>query len=82
EQARADVHQSRIARAESASRRQQTLAALADLQNSQTALAAQLKELDASHARDLQEADARFEQNRRDATISAPKSGVVTFSRL
>ncbi|MFP3758405.1 HlyD family efflux transporter periplasmic adaptor subunit, partial [Cupriavidus sp. SIMBA_020] len=48
----------------------------------QTALAAQLKELDASHARDLQEADARFEQNRRDATISAPKSGVVTFSRL
>jgi membrane fusion protein len=82
EQARAEVHQSRIARAESASRRQQTLAALADLQNSQTALAAQLKELDASHARDLQEADARFEQNRRDATISAPKSGVVTFSRL
>ncbi len=82
EQARADLHQSRIARAESASRRQQTLAALADLQNSQTTLAAQLKELDASHARDLQEADARFEQNRRDATISAPKAGVVTFSRL
>lgn len=82
EQARADLHQSRIARAEAASRRQQTLAALADLQNSQTALAAQLKELDASHARDLQEADARFEQNRRDATISAPKAGMVTFSRL
>ncbi|WP_322059805.1 HlyD family secretion protein [Paraburkholderia sp. J63] len=82
EQARADLHQSRIARAEAASRRQQTQAALADLQNSQTALAAQLKELDASHARDLQEADARFEQNRRDATISAPKAGMVTFSRL
>ncbi|MCG5073629.1 HlyD family secretion protein [Paraburkholderia tagetis] len=82
EQARADLHQSRIGRAEAASRRQQAVAAIADLQNSQTALAAQLKELESSHARDLQEADARFEQNRRDATISAPKAGMVTFSRL
>lgn len=82
EQARADLHQSRIARAETAARRQQTLATLADLRNAQTALTAQLTELDASHARDLQDADARFEQTRRDATISAPKRGVVTFSRL
>lgn len=82
EQAREQVHQSRIARADSAARRQQALAAIADSQNTQTALAAQREALDASHARDLQDADARFEQTRRDATISAPKSGVVTFSRL
>lgn len=82
EQARADLHQSRIALAQAAARRQQTLAAIADLHNTQTSLATQLKELDAGHARDLQDADARFEQNRGDATISAPKAGLVTFSRL
>ncbi|WP_322091886.1 HlyD family efflux transporter periplasmic adaptor subunit [Paraburkholderia bannensis] len=82
EQARADLHQIRIARAEVASRREQALAALVDLRNVQTSLEAQLHELDASRARDLQDADARFEQTRRDATISAPKAGLVTFSRL
>jgi len=82
EQARADLHQNRIALAQSAAQRQQTLAAIADLHNTQTALAAQLKELDASHARDLQDANARYEQSRGDATISAPKAGTVTFSRL
>jgi membrane fusion protein len=82
EQARADLHQGRIALAQSAARRQQTLAALADARNVQTALAAQLKELDAGHIRDLQDANARFEETRRDATISAPKAGTVTFSRL
>lgn len=82
EQARSELHQSRIALAQSAARRQQTLAAIADLQNTQTALTAQLNELDASRARDLQDADARFEQTRRDATVSAPKAGIVTFSRL
>jgi membrane fusion protein len=82
EQAQADQHQSRIARAELAARRQQTVAALADLRNTQQTLNAQLHELDTSRARDLQEADARFEQTRRDATISAPKAGIVTFSRL
>lgn len=82
EQARADLHQIRIARAEVASRREQALAALVDLRNTQTSLEAQLHELDASRARDLQDADARFEQTRRDATISAPKAGLVTFSRL
>ncbi|WP_233863225.1 HlyD family efflux transporter periplasmic adaptor subunit [Paraburkholderia adhaesiva] len=82
EQARAELHQSRIALAQSAERRQQTLAAITNLQNTQTALAAQSKELDASRARDLQDADARFEQTRRDATVSAPKAGTVTFSRL
>jgi len=82
EQARADLHQSRIALAQSAARRQQAQAALADLRNTQTTLAAQLQELDAAHTRDLQEADARFERGRSDATISAPKAGTVTFSRL
>ncbi len=82
EQASADLHQSRIALAQVAARRQQTLADIADARNSQTALAAQLKQLDAGRTRDLQDADARYEQSRGDATISAPKAGVVTFSRL
>ncbi|CAD6539052.1 Colicin V secretion protein CvaA [Paraburkholderia hiiakae] len=82
EQARTELHQSRIARADVAARHQQAFAVLADLRNTQTTLAAQLQELDASHARDLQEADARFEQGRLDVTISAPKAGTVTFSRL
>ncbi|WP_322104001.1 HlyD family secretion protein [Paraburkholderia sp. J41] len=82
DQARADLHQAQIAQAESAARRQQALAAIADLHNAQTALEAQLKELEAGYARDLQDADARFEQSRRDATIAAPKAGIVTFSRL
>jgi membrane fusion protein len=82
EQASADLHQSRIALAQVAARRQQTLAGIADLRNTQTALTAQLEQLAASHTRDLQDADARYEQSRGDATISAPKAGVVTFSRL
>jgi membrane fusion protein len=82
EQASADLHQSRIALAQVAARRQQTLASIADLRNTQTALTAQLEQLAASHTRDLQDADARYEQSRGDATISAPKAGVVTFSRL
>lgn len=82
EQARADLHQNRIAVAQAVTRQQQTLVALTESRNQQTALAAQLKELDAAHARDLREADARFEETRRDVTISAPKAGTVTFSRL
>lgn len=82
EQARADLHRSEIELAQTGVRRQQTLAALADLHNTQTTLAAQLKELDAGHARDLREADARFEQGRGDSTISAPRAGLVAFSRL
>jgi membrane fusion protein len=82
EQARADLHQNRIALAQSRAKREQTLAAIADLRNTQTALTAQLDELDARHARDRIDADARFEQARRDATVSAPKAGTVTFSRL
>ncbi|WP_322029330.1 HlyD family efflux transporter periplasmic adaptor subunit [Paraburkholderia sp. J76] len=82
EQARTEVHQALIARAETASRRQQALAAVTELQNTRTSLDAELQQLEARHARDLREADARFEQTRRDVTISAPKAGMVAFSRL
>ena len=50
--------------------------------STQTGLGAQLNELDARHARELQDIRMRFEQSRRDATISAPKAGVVTYSGL
>jgi multidrug efflux pump subunit AcrA (membrane-fusion protein) len=33
-------------------------------------------------ARDVQDVQARFERERQDATVSAPKGGVVTFSGL
>ncbi|BAN25158.1 FimD/PapC N-terminal domain-containing protein [Caballeronia insecticola] len=41
-----------------------------------------LRELDARHTRDVQDVRTRFEQERQDVTISAPKGGTVTFSGL
>ncbi|NML29910.1 HlyD family secretion protein [Paraburkholderia antibiotica] len=82
EQASADVHQGKVVVAQGLARQQQLLGDVATLQSSQTDLQAQLKELDAQHARDLQDIRLRFEQLRQDATISAPQAGVVTFSNL
>ncbi|PQV52087.1 HlyD family secretion protein [Paraburkholderia sp. BL21I4N1] len=82
EQARADTHQAKVALAQSGARRQQLGAELGAAVGTQTGLAAQLNELAARHARDLQDIRVRFEQTRQDATISAPKAGVVTFSGL
>ncbi|MFM0649093.1 HlyD family efflux transporter periplasmic adaptor subunit [Paraburkholderia bryophila] len=82
EQARADTHQAKVALAQGAARRQQLGAELGAAIGTQTGLGAQLNELEARHARDLQDIRVRFEQTRQDATISAPKAGVVTFSGL
>jgi membrane fusion protein len=82
EQASADTHQAKVALAQSAARRQQIAADLGAAVGTQTGLAAQLNELDARHARELQDIRMRFEQTRQDATISAPKAGVVTYSGL
>jgi membrane fusion protein len=82
EQASADTHQAKVALAQSAARRQQLDADLGAAVGTQTGLAAQLNELDARHARELQDIRMRFEQTRQDATISAPKAGVVTYSGL
>jgi membrane fusion protein len=82
EQASADTHQAKVALAQSAARRQQLAADLGAAISTQTGLGAQLNELDARHARELQDIRMRFEQSRRDATISAPKAGVVTYSGL
>jgi membrane fusion protein len=82
EQASADTHQAKVALAQSAARRQQLDADLGTAVGTQTGLAAQLNELDARHARELQDIRMRFEQTRQDATISAPKAGVVTYSGL
>jgi membrane fusion protein len=68
--------------AQSAARRQQLNAELGAALGTQTGLGAQLTELEARHARELQDIRVRFEQIRQDATISAPKAGVVTFSGL
>lgn len=82
EQASADTHQAKVALAQSAARRQQLSADLGAAIGTQTGLGAQLNELDARHARELQDIHMRFEQTRQDATISAPKAGVVTYSGL
>ncbi len=82
EQASADVHQAKVTVAQGVARREQLLGETGSLRNTQVDLQAQLKELDARHARDIQDIRLRFEQSRQDATISAPKSGVVTFSGL
>lgn len=82
ELASADTHQAKVAVAQSVARHQQLSADLGAAIGTQTGLSAQLKELEASHARELQDIRVRFEQTRRDATISAPKAGVVTFSGL
>ena len=82
EQARADTHQAKVAVAQSAARRQQLSAELGAAIGTQTGLGAQLDELEARRARELQDIRVRFEQTRQDATISAPKAGVVTFSGL
>jgi membrane fusion protein len=82
EQASADTHQAKVALAQSAARRQQLAADLGAAMSTQTGLGAQLNELDARHARELQDIRMRFEQTRQDATISAPKAGVVTYSGL
>ncbi|MDE1183574.1 HlyD family efflux transporter periplasmic adaptor subunit [Paraburkholderia sp.] len=82
ELARADTHQAKVAIAQSVARRQQLGGDLGAAIGSQTGLDAQLNELDARHARELQDIRVSFEQTRQDATISAPKGGVVTFSGL
>ncbi|TDN68933.1 HlyD family efflux transporter periplasmic adaptor subunit [Paraburkholderia sp. BL10I2N1] len=82
EQARADTHQARVAVAQGMARRQQLQAARGAARSTQAELDAQLKQLEAKQARDLQDIHMRFEENRQNATISAPKAGVVTFSGL
>ena len=82
EQASAETHQAKVAVAQTAAQRQQLGADLGAAVGAQTGLGAQLSELEARHARDLQDIRMRFEQTRQDAIISAPKAGVVTYSAL
>ncbi|MDR5817728.1 MULTISPECIES: HlyD family efflux transporter periplasmic adaptor subunit [unclassified Caballeronia] len=82
EQARADVHQGKASVSQIVARRQQLNGEIGAARSAQADLAAQLGELDARRARDIQDVQARYEQQRQDATVSAPKGGVVTFSGL
>jgi len=82
EQASADTHQAKVALAQTSARRQQLGADIGAAIGTQTSLGAQINELEALHARELQDIRARFEQTRQDSTISAPKAGVVTYSAL
>lgn len=82
EQASADTHQMKISVAQGVARRQQLNGEVAAQHGTQSDLTAQLKENDARHAREIQDIRVRYEQSRQDSTISAPASGVVTFSSL
>ncbi|KIG03581.1 HlyD family efflux transporter periplasmic adaptor subunit [Caballeronia concitans] len=82
EQARADIHQGKVTVAQGVARRQQLAGEIGASNGTQADLEAQLRELDARRARDIQDVRARFERERQDATVSAPKGGVVTFSGL
>jgi membrane fusion protein len=82
EQASADLHQAKATVAQGAARREQLRGEIRALRGTCEDLDAQMKELDARHARDLQDIRLRFEQSRQDVTVSAPKAGVVTFSSL
>jgi membrane fusion protein len=82
EQARAATRQANVSVAQSAARRQQLNAELGTALSAQQGIGAQLAELEARHAREVQDIRTRFEQIRQDATISAPKAGVVSFSGL
>lgn len=82
EQARADVHQGKVTVAQSEARREQLAGDIGSAKSAQDDLDAQVRELEARHARDVQDVDARFERERQDATVSAPKAGVISFSGL
>ncbi|BBP98300.1 hemolysin secretion protein D [Burkholderia sp. SFA1] len=82
EQAQADVYQGKATVAQAIARRQQLIGDVGTAKSAQTDLDAQLREVEARHARDVQDVQARFEQARQDTTVSAPKGGVVTFSGL
>lgn len=82
EQARADVRQLRIAATQSAARKQQLLTETAGNQGTQDELRAQLKSMEAAHERELQDIRTRFERERQNSVISAPKAGVVSFSNV
>ncbi|CAB3750407.1 HlyD family secretion protein [Paraburkholderia solisilvae] len=82
EDASAEVHQAKASVAQSIARRAQLVGEIGALRNTRADLDAQSKELDARHARDVQDIQLRFEQSRQDTTISAPKAGTVTFSSL
>ena len=82
EQASADAHQVKVSIAQSTARRDQLQGEIATLDGAQSDLAAQLKENDVRHERDVQDIQMRFEQSRQDVTISAPQGGTVAFSNL
>lgn len=82
EQARADVHQGKATAAQSVARQQQLAGEVSASSSTQADLEAQLRGLDAQHERDVQDVRTRFERERQDATVSAPKGGTVTFSGL
>jgi membrane fusion protein len=82
EQASADEHQVKVSIAQGIARREQLLGEISTLSGTLIDLDAQLKENDARHEQSIQEIQMRFERSRLDATISAPRAGVVTFSKL
>ncbi|SAK59176.1 secretion protein [Caballeronia calidae] len=82
EQAQADVHQGKVAVAQTRARRQQLAGDVDATRSARADLDAQVRELEARHDREVQDIRSRYERERQDATVSAPGAGVVTFSSL
>jgi membrane fusion protein len=82
EQARVDTLQAQATVSQGMARQRQLDGEIGVAASTQAQLDAQLRELDARHDSDAQDIRNRYEQARRDATVSAPKAGVVTFSNL
>ncbi|WP_277185093.1 HlyD family efflux transporter periplasmic adaptor subunit [Caballeronia sp. BR00000012568055] len=82
EQARVDTLQAQATVSQGMARQRQLDGEIGVAASTQTQLDAQLREIEARHDSDAQDIRNRYEQARRDTTVSAPKAGVVTFSNL
>ncbi|SAK41171.1 secretion protein [Caballeronia glebae] len=82
EQAQAEVHQSKVAVAQIAARRQQLTGEVEETRSARAGLDAQMRELMARHSAEIRDIRSRYERERQDTTVSAPQSGVIKFSSL
>ncbi|WP_239481351.1 HlyD family efflux transporter periplasmic adaptor subunit [Pseudomonas aeruginosa] len=82
EQARARQHQSEADAAQGDARRLSLQAEIETLRGARHELQAQIAELDAQRARDIQDVQTRFENERQDIVVAAPRNGTIAFSSL
>ncbi|KSF78018.2 HlyD family efflux transporter periplasmic adaptor subunit [Pseudomonas paraeruginosa] len=82
EQARARQHQSEADAAQGDARRLSLQAEIETLRGARHELQAQIAELDAQRVRDIQDVQTRFENERQDIVVAAPRNGTIAFSSL